>query len=400
MPMWLGGQRFDTPSDFSPRPNPPPMQMGGYSPRYESPDMDRYREHIRSMPQQEDFQPGKMDRLGAILSGVGESVRSGPAAGFEASRRQLRAPYDEAMYDWGTGANQYSQLAQMEQDEAQYRMQYNNPLDVYDAETRRLTSTTGANRLNFDVATGNRAYDRGVAVDDRNFARGVTESDRDYYERVREFNQTYDRGVKEFDQTFDRDVIVSDRDYDFLNRSSEDDMEVARGNLEVARGNLKRQQDRDAWEKEVDSRDFSERVREFNNKIQAERWRNRRQSDNYQERTGVMRDRNQGGLAPNQQFYQRAMELEDAIANHPEWSNFVNEDGFVQSPESLFGFGPRQETLDAFQEFLDYLGRSDRDGSIEGIGPQGSNRLQVDEPKPGFSTGFSPSGFYYNWKRG
>ena len=396
MPMWLGGQRFDTPSDFSPRPNPPPMQMGGYSPRYESPDMDRYREHIRSMPQQEDFQPGKMDRLGAILSGVGESVRSGPAAGFEASRRQLRAPYDEAMYDWGTGANQYSQLAQMEQDEAQYQMQYNNPLDAYDAETRRQTSTTGANRLNWDVATGNRAYDERVRQFNQTYDRGVTESDRD-------FNQ----GVTEFNQNFDRDVIVSDRDYylaqeaqkgqlerfDFQNKSSE-------GNLEVARANLKRQQDRDAWDKEVDSRDFIERVRQFNNKIQAERWRNQRRSDDYQERTGVMRDRNQGGLAPNQQFYQRAMELEDAIANNPEWSRFVDEDGFVQSPESLFGFGPSTETLDAFEEFLDYLGRSDRDGSIEGIGPQGSNRLQVDEPKPGFSTGFSPSGFYYNWKRG
>jgi hypothetical protein len=372
------------------------MQMGGYSPRYESPDMDRYREHIRSMPQQEDFQPGKMDRLGAILSGVGESVRSGPAAGFEASRRQLRAPYDEAMYDWGTGANQYSQLAQMEQDEAQYQMQYNNPLDAYDAETRRQTSTTGANRLNWDVATGNRAYDERVRQFNQTYDRGVTESDRD-------FNQ----GVTEFNQNFDRDVIVSDRDYylaqeaqkgqlerfDFQNKSSE-------GNLEVARANLKRQQDRDAWDKEVDSRDFIERVRQFNNKIQAERWRNQRRSDDYQERTGVMRDRNQGGLAPNQQFYQRAMELEDAIANNPEWSRFVDEDGFVQSPGSLFGFGPRTETLDAFEEFLDYLGRSDRDGSIEGIGPQGSNRLQVDEPKPGFSTGFSPSGFYYNWKRG
>jgi hypothetical protein len=59
-----------------------------------------YKDLVTKMPKQEDFAPSKMTRLGASLTGLAAGMKD-PAEGPAAARSIIRAPYEDAVREYG-----------------------------------------------------------------------------------------------------------------------------------------------------------------------------------------------------------------------------------------------------------------------------------------------------------
>lgn len=122
-----GIRNFQFP-DPEPQPQPQPDDLtstyGKIAGMETGPAQQKYRSFIDSaMPNRADYEhPGKMARLGAILSGVGESVKNSPAAGFKTTKAILDDPYNTAMDDFKMQAAKLGESANLEEKDINNRV--------------------------------------------------------------------------------------------------------------------------------------------------------------------------------------------------------------------------------------------------------------------------------------
>lgn len=101
-----GVQPPTSPFDGSPQPpaapQPQPSLIDAYKELINRPDgpaMSAYSKFLsQGVPQREDYKPGKMTKLGAILSGLAAGYQSGPKEGIELGRSILDRPYEMALH--------------------------------------------------------------------------------------------------------------------------------------------------------------------------------------------------------------------------------------------------------------------------------------------------------------
>ena len=89
-----------------------------------TPALEAYKRHIMSMPQQQDYRAGKMDRVAAALAGVSESMRKGGGAGFQAAKGIVDQRYNQALQNYANQGQGLSTLAELESQDMKGKMGY------------------------------------------------------------------------------------------------------------------------------------------------------------------------------------------------------------------------------------------------------------------------------------
>jgi hypothetical protein len=87
-----------------------------------SPALEQYKRHIASMPSREQYQPGKMGRVGAALVGAAEGLNRGAGAGYMASRSMVEEPYMRAMDEYKNRGASLGALADIEQNDVKSKL--------------------------------------------------------------------------------------------------------------------------------------------------------------------------------------------------------------------------------------------------------------------------------------
>lgn len=96
-----------TPRGVQPRMIPPTTRS------YNRPGFDTYLEHIRSMPREEEYEPGLGRKIAAGLIGFSAGLKD-PAAGYAASEKIIRSPYERALNEWKMKSTELGTLAEEE----------------------------------------------------------------------------------------------------------------------------------------------------------------------------------------------------------------------------------------------------------------------------------------------
>lgn len=79
------------------------------------PAQKQYKDLLASQPDEANFKPGKMTRLAAILTGGGEGLANGAAAGQKAAQGILSRDYDKALEDYKFKADRLSKGSEIEE---------------------------------------------------------------------------------------------------------------------------------------------------------------------------------------------------------------------------------------------------------------------------------------------
>jgi len=80
------------------------------------PEQQKYRQFLQEeTPRREDYQPTKMGRLAAMLTGFGEGVQRGGASGAQAAQAALEAPYRSAMDTYRLKGEKLAKAAELEE---------------------------------------------------------------------------------------------------------------------------------------------------------------------------------------------------------------------------------------------------------------------------------------------
>jgi hypothetical protein len=75
----------------------------------------RYSDFLsKGAPSREDYRPGKLDRLSAILGGASEGYQRGAGAGIKTARDVLERPYEQGLRDYETKAKTLAESARIE----------------------------------------------------------------------------------------------------------------------------------------------------------------------------------------------------------------------------------------------------------------------------------------------
>ena len=431
MPVFLQGRQYQTPSDYHMRPRPtPPVRQQQQSPyqtpapqmrQIPTPQADAYQQNLQQMPQQQNYSPSKMDRLGAMLAGVQASMGGGD--GYSTARNRVRAPFDEAMYDWSTGQNYLKDSAEFERESNKDRYQYNNPIDAYEATSGRM----GAEARGQDANTNqfaSRSQDAQWRVEANN---QVNQYNQDYAQQVAEFEQDQNQ----YNRTQNLAELVAEQD----NQNMIAGIQIDQGNLDVSRGNLhllNNQFQENRGQYALDRADrlkqLDEEIRQYNatlaqddqqakdanyiamgKRLIAERevegriarWEAQsandiKRTEAYSNYTAGGGRGGRGGLKPGELWDAEQQRLKKALANHPEWSQFVKQDDkqpdkltpiFYDGPNwwgrhapGLIGGGDDGSTAAEFTKFLDYIGLDDTSyqddfGTGTGSDPSSYGRL-------------------------
>lgn len=164
-----------SPTMMSPTmPQSQPLDRGQYQ---EGPMMERYRQFLESgIPNRQDFAPGKMDRLGAILSGVSSGARGGP--GFETARNQLERPYNQALMDREMRGKELSEGAKLEYDRSNEG--YNRFLE----ERKVKTGERNAESLALNSSSLSNTRDRRLDLQELIASGKATDEDKQEYKML------------------------------------------------------------------------------------------------------------------------------------------------------------------------------------------------------------------------
>src|SRR3954466_9586726 len=111
--------------------------------RQEGPAMMNYRKYLAAAPQEADYKPGKLTRLGAILSGAAAGFQN-PAIGAEVAQRQLRAPFERAVDRYKMQGEGLEKLAGLEESQYQHKIQAVKNIADFQKDQE---NTTRQNRL-------------------------------------------------------------------------------------------------------------------------------------------------------------------------------------------------------------------------------------------------------------
>jgi hypothetical protein len=79
------------------------------------PAQQKYTNFLDTGPKREDYKPGKLNRLAAILGGISEGQLHGGAAGYKTSTGILDDSYNEAQKDWSTQADKLKEASGIEE---------------------------------------------------------------------------------------------------------------------------------------------------------------------------------------------------------------------------------------------------------------------------------------------
>lgn len=82
----------------------PPQQRG-----YARPGFDTYLQHIKSMPQEGDFEASTGRKIAAALVGLSAGLKN-PGAGYQMAEQIMRSPYTRALSDWQSKGQELGSL--------------------------------------------------------------------------------------------------------------------------------------------------------------------------------------------------------------------------------------------------------------------------------------------------
>jgi hypothetical protein len=161
-----------------------PNQQMNFSQFYDQPGpaMSRYRQHLDTVPKSEDYTPSKWRRLGAILSGVSESMRGGK--GYETARDINLDPYKQAYGRWDEQGAGLREAAGLESTESKNRAGYFQKMmeilmDQQDKQQQRQIGWANV----------------GNASERNDISRKANESLADYRERMAGLTENRDRNT-------------------------------------------------------------------------------------------------------------------------------------------------------------------------------------------------------------
>lgn len=134
----------------------PPKPKPNYAAMFDQPDgpvTKQYRDFLAAeAPTKEQFKPGKIDRIAAILSGVGEGISSkSPARGYSVMQSILDEPYKEAVSKYQDKNDRLSKGAKLEGDSSDHRRQIAKDIldyqhkDTDDERSAKLADVTERN---------------------------------------------------------------------------------------------------------------------------------------------------------------------------------------------------------------------------------------------------------------
>ncbi len=137
----------------------------------ESPMSDLFVKFLSESPRSEDYQPGKMRRLSAALSGFGAGMRD-PNAGIDVSEKILRQPYDRAVEDYNSRGSIINKMAELEaaghKNSLEYRKLYNEFLDKQ-ADNTREDEKVGIDKGRLKVEEDRLKFDEGKNTKEMEF---------------------------------------------------------------------------------------------------------------------------------------------------------------------------------------------------------------------------------------
>lgn len=90
--------------------NPPDTNIG----RIPTPEIDAYKEYLRSQPNRGDYQRNKLGKLLAAVAGIAEGSQRGVGAGLAINRNIVDRPYAQAVEDWQGKGGRLKELAGIE----------------------------------------------------------------------------------------------------------------------------------------------------------------------------------------------------------------------------------------------------------------------------------------------
>jgi hypothetical protein len=84
-------------------------------PGVKTPDLDKYREFLRSQePQRKDYELGKWGKALSLIAGTAEGYTTGPTRGVTLGQGLLERPYRSAMEDWQTKGGRLKELSDID----------------------------------------------------------------------------------------------------------------------------------------------------------------------------------------------------------------------------------------------------------------------------------------------
>lgn len=126
----VSDQTTDEDPEFGPYTKPQPTGRKSFSDTYKEitqlptgPAQQRYRDFLQeNEPDRADFQPSRMTRLGAILSGTGEAFRGNAVGGRNLEHDMLERPYNNAMLDYKSKGDKLAKSADLEEKDIHNRI--------------------------------------------------------------------------------------------------------------------------------------------------------------------------------------------------------------------------------------------------------------------------------------
>jgi len=114
-----------------------------------TPALEAYKRHIMSMPKQEDYRAGKMDRFIAGLTGAAEGLNRGGGAGYAAARGVVDQKYNQALQNYANQGQGLGTLAELESNDMKSKMNYaKTAMEQRRADTREAREGRRDDALN------------------------------------------------------------------------------------------------------------------------------------------------------------------------------------------------------------------------------------------------------------
>lgn len=122
------------------------------------PNQKKFTDFLQTGPKREDFKPGKLNRISAILAGVSEGANHGGASGFKAAQSILDDPYNEAQNDWATQGKKLEAASGIEEKDMGRRVGILKDIIAQDHQERADAETARSHKeqeANYAKRTGN-----------------------------------------------------------------------------------------------------------------------------------------------------------------------------------------------------------------------------------------------------
>lgn len=154
--LFGSGEQDDPYQTDEPQPTPAPQFMDAYAElmkHQNGPAMSAYSKFVQQGPPQErDYKPGKVTRLGAILSGAAAGYRD-PASGVETATNIIKRPYREAVARNQLQGSYLQEGAKLEDTSYQRQLQTMNQMRL--AENQRIDNERQERQLQNTISKNN-----------------------------------------------------------------------------------------------------------------------------------------------------------------------------------------------------------------------------------------------------